>query len=209
MIMSTSRITRAVAASLALAAIACSSASDSIGPDERPESQLKLLRVASDAPPLATSTVSFYAVRGKNAEAVIWYRPRAGQRDSTKFLQFRLGGASLDRRPDGSIIADGDSVRITVTVTDPIRLIVQFQPSGLRFSAKDPARLEMFFGAVGADLDDDGKVDGSDDVIAQQLSIWRQEAPGQPWFKLASAVLKDAREVEADLSGFTGYALAY
>ena len=84
--MSTSRITRAVAASLALAAIACSSASDSIGPDERPEGKLKLLRVASDAPPLATTTVSFYAVRGRNADAVIWYRPRAGQRDSTKFL---------------------------------------------------------------------------------------------------------------------------
>ena len=209
MMMSTSRITRAVTASLVLAVVACSSASDSIGPDERPEGQLKLLKVASDAPPLATTTVSFYAVRGRNADAVIWYRPRAGQRDSTKFLEFRLGGASLDRRPDGSIVADGDSVRITVTVTDPSRLIVQFQPSGLRFSARDPARLEMFFGAVGADLDDDGDVDGSDDAIATQLSIWRQEAPGQPWFKLASAVVKDSRKVEAFLAGFTGYALAY
>ncbi|MDB4890537.1 MAG: hypothetical protein JWL61_2392 [Gemmatimonadetes bacterium] len=207
--MTSSRIRRRIAAGIALALTACSSATDTLAPEERVEGQLRLLTVSTDAPPLALSIVSFYAVKGKNAGADIWYRPRAGQRDSTKFLEFRLGGATLDRRPDGSIIANGDSVRITVMVTDPAHLILQFQPSGLTFSSKDPARLRMFFNEVGDDLDHDGSVNSDDDDVERRLSIWRQEVPGLPWFKVASAVVKDQKRVDADLLGFTGYALAY
>jgi hypothetical protein len=202
-------IRRTLAAGAALALSACSSASDTLAPEERVESQLRLLTVSTGAPPLAASVVSFYAVKGKNAGVDIWYRPRAGQRDSTKFLEFRLGGATLDRRPDGSLIANGDSVRITVLVVDPTHLILQFQPSGLTFSSKDPARLRMFFSEVGDDLDHDGNVNSDDDEVERRLSIWRQEVPGLPWFKVASAVVKDQKRVDADLAGFTGYALAY
>ena len=120
-----------------------------------------------------------------------------------------MGGATLDRRADGTVIADGDSVRITVTVTDPAHLIVQFQPSGLTFSSKDPARLRMFFGECGDDLDRNGRVDADDDSVQQKLSVWRQELIGLPWFKVSSFVVKDSKRVDADLSGFTGYALAY
>jgi hypothetical protein len=207
--MTTPFIRRCLAASAVIALSACSSASDSLAPEERVESLLKLLTVTSDAPPLVASTMSFYAVKGKNAGADIWYRPRAGQRDSTKFVEFRLGGNSLDRRPDGTPIADGDSVRITVTVVDPVHLLLVFQPSGLTFSSKDPARLRMFFSEVGDDLDHDGRVDSHDDDVKEKLSIWRQEIPGLPWYKVASAVVKDDKRVDADLAGFTGYALAY
>jgi hypothetical protein len=200
---------RLLAAGLALGLAACSSASDSTAPEQRPESQLNLLTVTANAPALAVTSVSFYAVKGRNAGADIWYRSLAGQHDSTKFLEFRLGGASLDRRPDGTAIAAGDSVLITVTVTDPLHLIVQFQPSGLTFSANDPAKLRLFFGECGDDLDHNGRVDTNDDSVEQRLSIWRQEAPGQPWFKLSSAVATDSKRVDADLTGFTGYALAY
>ena len=204
--MSTIRI--AFTAGCALAILACS-ASDSLSPDERPESALKFLTLAPNAPPLATATVSFWAVKGKSRGADIWYRPRAGQRDSTKFLEFRLEDLALGRRPDGTLIATGDSIRITITVSDPTHLIVQFQPSGLTFSPKDPAHLKMFFGEVGDDLDHDGRVDMNDDEVERTLSIWRQEQPGLPWIKMASAVVHDSRRVDADLSGFTGYALAY
>ena len=207
--MNASLIGRRLAALTVLALAACSSASDSLAPDERTEDQLRLLTVTNDAPPLATSSATFYAVKGKNADLDLWYRPRAGQRDSTKFLEFRIGGNSLDRRPDGSAIADGDSVRITVTVKDPAHLVVEFQPSGLKFSSKDPARLRMFFTEVSDDIDHNGRVDSDDDNVKQQLSIWRQEQPSLPWFKVASAVVKDAKRVDADLAGFTGYALAY
>ncbi|HEV7990175.1 MAG TPA: hypothetical protein VGP25_00015 [Gemmatimonadaceae bacterium] len=200
---------RMLATVLAVAAVACSGGSDSVGPEQRPDNLLNLLTVAADAPPLANASVSFWAVKGKNAGTDIWYRPKAGQRDSTKLLEFRLGGSTLDRRPDGSTIADGDSVRITVTVTDPAHLIVDFQPSGLVFSSKDPAKLRMFFAECGDDLDRNGRVDSGDSSVEQQLSIWRRESPLLPWNRLSSAVIHDSKRVDAELGGFSGYALAY
>lgn len=195
--------------SAAILLLTSCSASESTAPEERSSTDLQLLTVAANAPALAVTSTSFYAVRGKGAGVDLWYRARLGQHDSTKFMEFRLNGNSLDKRPDGSTIANGDSVRITVTVVDPVHLIVEFQPSGLRFSAHDPARLKMFFSEVGDDLDHNGRVDNEDDNVSQKLSIWRQESIGQPWFKVASAVVKSSKEVDADLSGFTGYALAY
>ena len=207
--MNASLICRSLAAGAVFTLVACSSATDSLAPEERTENQLKLLTVTNDAPPLATNALSFYAVKGKNANADIWYRPRPGQRDSTKFLEFRLGGNTLDRRPDGSAIADGDSVRITLTVRDPAHFVLEFQPSGLKFSSKDAAKLRMFFGEAGDDVDRNGRVDSDDDNVKQRLSIWRQEQTGLPWFKVASVVVREAKRVDADLAGFTGYALAY
>ncbi len=193
----------------ALSILGCGSAEITGTEQERPFNGLKLLTVSADAPPLATTVTSFYAVRGKNAGVDIWYRAKAGTKDSTKFLEFRLEDTSLDRRPDGTAFANGDSVRITLTVTDATHLIVDFQPSGLRFSAKNPARLKIFFGQCGEDLDRNGKVDGEDDAIQQQLSIWRQETVTAPWYKVSSALVKSNKEIDADLGGFTGYAAAY
>ena len=198
----------ALAFAAALSIPGCSG-SDIVAPEQRPVDKLKFLVVRAGAPPLATTVTSFYAVRGRNAGVDIWYRPAPGSKDSTKFLEFRLDNTSLDRRPDGTAFANGDSVRITLTVTDPSRLIIDFQPSGLRFSARNPARMKMFFSQVDDDLDGDGKVDGNDDAIEQQLSIWRQETLGAPWFKVSSAVIKSNKEIDADLGGFTGYAAAY
>lgn len=203
----------ALAGALLLAApalaIGCGPGADSTAPEQRPTTELRLLTVSATAPLLATTTTSFYAVRGKNAGVDLWYHALPGRSDSTKFLEFRLGGASLDRRPDGTAIADGDSVRITITVVSPTNLIVDFQPAGLKFSSNDPARLKMFFGECGDDLDRDGEVTSADDTIEQQLSIWRQELPTAPWIKVSSVVVKDSKEIDAALGGFTGYAVAY
>ncbi len=198
----------ALACIAALVAFGCS-ASDTIAPDERPADGLRLLTVAADTPPLATTVTSFYAVRGKNAGVDLWYRAKPGRSDSTKFLEFRLAGSSLDVRPNGTAFAEGDSVLITLTVTDATHLIIDFQPSGLRFSTKDPAQLKMFFTQCGDDLDRNGKVDGDDDVIQQQLSIWRRESVIAPWFKVSSVIVKNNKEIDANIGGFTGYALAY
>ena len=185
------------------------SAADSTAPEQRPADALRLLTVAADAPALAATVTSFYAVRGKNAGIDLWYRPKAGSKDSTKFLEFRLDNVSLDKRPDGSTFAEGDSVLITLTVTDPKHLIVDFQPSGLRFTAKNPGSLKMFFAQCGDDLDGNGKVDGGDDAIENALSIWRQESLTAPWIKVSSVQVKSNKEIDADIGGFTGYALAY
>ncbi len=199
---------RALACVAAFVVFGCS-ASDTIAPDQRAVDGLRLLTVAADAPPLATTATSFYAVRGQNAGVDIWYRAKPGRSDSTKFLEFRLAGSSLDLRPDGTAFANGDSVLITLTVTDATHLIVDFQPSGLRFSTKDPAQLKMFFTQCGDDLDGNGKVDSGDDAIQQQLSVWRQESVSAPWFKVSSVVVKNNKEIDANIGGFTGYAAAY
>jgi hypothetical protein len=199
----------ALALLLLAATVGSLSCTSSTGVDDNATAGPRLLTAAPDSPPLSRTEVSFYAVKGKSSGVDLWYRPRPGRSDSTKFVEFRLGSASLDRRPDGSTIADGDSVLITLSVPDPTHLIITYQPSGLKFSANDLPTLKMFYVACGDDYNYDGVVDAADDVIQEKLSIWRQEAASLPWEKLSSVVVKSTKEVEARLSGFTGYAISY
>jgi hypothetical protein len=202
-----SQLTRCALALLALTAgLSCT---DSTGPEIRSESDLHLLRVSSGFPSLATTQVSFYAVKGRAGGADLWYHAAPGRTDSLKFVEFRMGPSSLESRPNGSAIATGDSVLITLTVADPTHLVITYEPSGLRFSSNDQPTLKMFWVACGEDLNYDGKVDAADTALAQRFSIWRQEAAGQPWLKLSSVVTAVTKEVDTRLTGFTGYALAY
>ena len=198
---------------LAIAALAaglsCSDVTAPDGENERAATDLRLLATPYGTPALVTTQATFYAVRGRVTGTDIWYRPRAGRTDSTKFLEFRLGAASLERRPDGSVIAAGDSVLITLTVTDPTHFIIDLQPSGLTFSSGDQPRLRISFAACGDDLNYDGRVDATDAAMLASLSLWRQEGPFQPWFKVPSTVLPTTRDVVAPLGGFTGYAIEY
>jgi hypothetical protein len=52
-------------------------------------------------------------------------------------------------------------------------------------------------------------VDAEDDALELTLSIWRQESPGDPFVKLGSLLVDDLEEIEAELEGFSRYALAY
>jgi hypothetical protein len=200
---------------LVLAAVvlaAAASCTDSTAPDgdtERAATDLRLLAAPHSAPPLVTSQASFYAVKGRATGVDIWYRPAAGHTDSLKFLEFRVGSNSLDRRPDGTTIAAGDSVLISLTVTDPTHFIIEFQPSGLKFADADQPKLKISFAACGDDLNYDGKVDATDAAMLSSLALWRQEGPFQPWFKLTSTVTGSVKEVNAQLGGFTGYALMW
>ena len=200
---------RALVVAALAAALSCRDATAPDGVNERAPTDLRLLAAPYGTPPLATTEASFYAVKGKVSGTDIWYRPRAGRADSSKFLEFRLGLASLDRRPDGSLIAPGDSVLITLTVVDPRHFIIDLQPSGLLFAANDQPRLKISFAACGDDLNYDGKVDAGDAAMLASLSVWRQEAPFQSWFKLPSTVATLVKEVDTQLGGFTGYALMY
>lgn len=176
---------------------------------EADESELQFLSPAADAPELAQSSVSFYAVRGQDREASIWYHARPGASDSTRFLHFEVGEDALLRRPGGAPIAEGDSILITLTVTDPSRLLVDFQPTGLRFSREDPAELTFGYGEADPDYDDDGDVDDDDAETPSAFDIWRQEGAGDPFILVPSEVDEDDREVEAEIDGFTRYAVCY
>jgi hypothetical protein len=200
---------------LVLAAVmlaAAASCTDSTAPDgdtERAATDLRLLAAPYGTPPLVTNQASFYAVKGKSSGVDIWYHRAAGRSDSTKFLEFRVGSNSLDRRPDGTAIATGDSVLISLTVTDPTHFIIEFQPTGLKFADADQPTLKISFAACGDDLNYDGKIDAADATMLSSLSFWRQESPFQPWFKIPSSVAASAKEVNSTLPGFSGYAMMY
>ena len=189
--------------------LSCGPESVSTAPEVRSPSELRVLHVLPDTPPLATTQTRFYAVKGRSAALDLYFHAAPGQVDSLKFLEFRIGSTSLDRRPDGSAIADGDSVLITLTVTDPSHLVVDFQPSGLLFAPNDKPTLRLYYTACGDDLNYDGRVDAGDVAIQSQLAIWRQEVPGQPWLKMGSVQISNLKELDAELPGFTGYAAAY
>lgn len=208
------RSPRSILASLvllggALLAGGCGSGGTEPDPDVRPTDGLTFLRLAPDAPPLANPTVQFWAVRGEDRDVFIYHRPRAGETDSTEFMHFRVRAETLLRRPDGSPFQQGDSILIRVQVVDPARLILDFQPSGLRFSTEHPAELEISFAEADDDFDRDGDVDDDDDRAEQRLSVWRQEAAGLPWYRMATIVELELDEVDVELSGFTGYAIAF
>ena len=135
-----------VAIALALA-IGCSSdtASPNAPGSERPPEALNVSRLATTAPPLEESTVSFWAVKGQGVEQKLYFLDSQGQRGE-EYLALKLENESLSLRPDGSAIAEGDSVLITITVEDPALLLFELQPTGLKFStepaggAQDPLR---------------------------------------------------------------------
>lgn len=181
----------------------------STSPESRASSDLHLLHVAAETPPLDTSRLSFYAVKGRATGIQLKFHARPGSSDSLALLKLQIGQGALDRHPDGSPIAQGDSVLISMRVVDSYHLVVDFQPEGLRFSATDRPILIFSWAGCGDDLNYDGRIDASDNVIVDRLGIWRQESKGLPWFKQNGVTSRATREVSASISGFTGYALAF
>ena len=192
-------------AMLLLAGLLAGCSGDSTGPNDvqKSASDLHFLQLSPSAPALQATTVSFYAKKGEDREARVKFQ------NGEDYLRFRVFGNSLSQRPDGSAIAQGDSILITITVTDPTKLQADFQPAGLKFSSSAPARLQFEFGECDGDINGDGVVNAADMALLPLISTWRQETPGAPWVKVGSTVETDISEVQAFITGFTGYALAY
>lgn len=174
-----------------------------------PETGLRFLRPAANAPALGERQVQFWAVRGERREVRLMYTKAPGALDSVEFARFRVDDRTLVTAADGSPLASGDSVLITLTIVDSLRLITQFEPAGLTFNPNRPARLWLKYGEADPDLDDDGAVTAADTALVQTLRVWRQEQLGDPWYQVPSAVRLAELEVEADVPGFTRYAVAY
>lgn len=197
---------------VALALVAGCSSNDTPSPDSpgsvRPPDELTVARLAATAPALEQGSVAFWAVKGRGIEQKLYFLDDQGERGE-EYLSLKLDDESLRSRPDGSIIADGDSVLITITVEDPALLLFDLQPSGLRFNPGKPAELKIRYAQADDDLNEDGDVDEEDDHIKTILGIWRQEHPGEPFVRLGSAKVEDEEELEAKLMGFSRYAIAY
>lgn len=202
-------ILRRVLAAAVLAVAAACGRDGATSPSERPQEQLTFLRLRADAPPPVTTFVQFWAVRGQDREVSIFLRPRPGASDSLEFLNFKVPAEALAQYPDGRAFAPGDSVRIGIRIIDASRLIFEFTPSGLRFSSRTPAELEIEYGETDDDVNDDGRIDADDDLARRQFAIWRQSAIGQPWERLSSILDIDDEEVEADIFRFSNHAIAY
>ena len=193
---------------LASAGLLLAGCTDSSAPVEQ-RFDLNFLRPALTAPPVANPVVSFYAKKGQDVEAIMWYQKRPDRPDSTEFIRFRVDDNSLLTRPDGRAFAPGDSVLITITLADPQRLIIDMQPSGLRFSPVKPAELRISFEEADEDVNEDGAVDEDDGALVSRFAIWKRERAGDPWVKLSSLVEVGTHEVKAFINGFTGYAIAW
>lgn len=196
-------MSRVLFASLALLAACEHSPSGGGGGVETGD--LVFLRASSSAPPVAAVHAEFWAVQGENREVRIRYQPRAGQSQGEDLLRFRVSGNTRMRRPDGTALAEDDSIRITIDMPDPSRFEFQFAPSGMRFD-REPAELRVSYAFANPDFNGDGRVDGGDDDF--EFGFWRREAPGQDWTRIGDLRLHDLEEVRGDITGFTGYALA-
>ncbi|MGH7477035.1 MAG: hypothetical protein ACRELD_12145 [Longimicrobiales bacterium] len=183
---------------------------DSTAPEAEavPESQLEFVRFPADLQPLVTRQGSVWAVKGESSELVLRYQAEPGEDEGEEFLEFDIPGNALLRRPDGTLFQRGDSVLITVTVDDGGRFLFHFEPSGLVFDPDHAPELEITYRRVGGDLNGDGTVDDDDDDLEDRMSLWRQERPGLPWFRIGTVKFEDLDEVEAEIFSFTGFAIA-
>lgn len=161
------------------------------------------VRAAAGSPSVANPVVSFWARVDSTRSVTMSYT------DGTPLMYFRVPKGALAARPDGTPLTGSDSVLITATLTDTVHLVVDLQPSGLRFSAKHPATLKMYYQHTNPDLDGDGVVTAADSALAASFCLWKQETSSDPWAKLASIVNATADEVEASIFGFTSYGIAY
>ncbi|HEX3275066.1 MAG TPA: hypothetical protein VHR43_09440 [Gemmatimonadales bacterium] len=198
-----------VLAGLAAGVAACS---DGGGPNDggttKPPSELNVVRVAPSSTPLFNPVDSFYALKGEDREVRISFQDEVGG-EGEEYLRLRVRAGSLRALPDGSPIAEGDSVLIRVSVSDPAQMLFQFEPTGLSFEPSDPAELKIHYDHADGDINDDGVSDTLDDTLERTLAIWRQENPGDPFVRLPSVLTLETDEANAELTGFSRYALAY
>jgi hypothetical protein len=197
---------------LSLAALlgAVGSCSDGSAPNDgtKPPSELNVIHVAPTSTPLFNPSETFYAKRGEDREVRIFFQDEVGGQGE-EYLRLLVNAQSLLALPDGTPVQEGDSVQIGVRVVDPAQMLFELTPSGLRFNPLAPAELKIHYDHANGDLNDDGIVDAEDDSLESTLSIWRQEQPGDPFVRLTSVLSVEIDEAEADLTGFSRYALAY
>ena len=192
-----------------LAAAGCSDSTSPADGTNRPSGELNIVRLAQPSLPIFNPEQSFYAVQGEDREIRISFQDPATGGEGEEFFRLRVRPASLHALPGGTPIPIGDSVLITVRVVDPANILFELEPSGLTFNPSEPAELKIHYNHADHDFNEDGRVDLFDDQIRDQLAIWRQENLSDPFVKLGSVNIEESEEINADLLGFTRYAIAY
>lgn len=195
---------------LAAGVLACSDSTGG-GGNTRPPGQLNFIRLASTAPALCADSVGGWATKGSDFELSLEF-PETGAGcagETEDFIRLKLDAASLAALPNGTPIADGDSVFISLAWVGSDSILFHLSPTGLTFDPSHAARLKIEYGEAGDDLDEDGDSDSHDAQIESELDIWRQATPADDFERVGVAKSEDINEIEADLNGFSRYAIAY
>jgi hypothetical protein len=196
-----------VVAAVLVAVTACS---DSTMPGGlmRPSADLRVARLASTSPPLFNPVDSFYAKKGEDRELRIYFQDPTGAQGE-EFLRFLVRNESLLSRPDGTPFAVGDSVLVTLRVVDVTKILFEAEPTGLAFDPATPAELKVHYSHADHDFNGDGVVDALDQQIKGLLAIWRQETLADPFTRLGSLNIESIEEIDANILGFSRFAIAY
>jgi hypothetical protein len=172
--------------------------------------------------PIEAFHVSFWAVKGQTRSVQINYLDTAcvpgttyyydnGHRETQvcPYLHFEVRDGSLLAGPDGTPIAYGDSVLITVTV-DSTAILARMEPSGLQFDPSDPPVLEMWYTGADHDFNGDGVEDSVDNYIKSNLlGMFTQQGADDSWMILSSRHSTYMEKFKAFLDHFSGFAVAY
>lgn len=127
---------------------------------------------------------------------------------SRRFLLLEIPPFALRERPDGSRIAWGDSVEVTVSV-DRRRFLVSLEPTGLTFDRRNPVRLTIWYHYANRVYGRDGDDDGEDDEIASnRLGLFYQDHGGF-WRPCTADHVIDDRRFEGLLRHFSNYAVSW
>jgi hypothetical protein len=209
----TNRVRWTLLAAAVLAAACADSATSSGG--GTPPSALSFLRLASTAPPLCADSTGAWFIKNGEDKTIQLVFPESGQLadcaagPTEEFASLLVKKMSLLRRPNGTLVSDGDSVFISLKWVGSDSILFEFQPTGLLFDPAVPPELKIHYTEAGDDLNHDGRVDEEDADIETRLDIWRQERPGDPFFRVGTGKIEDQNEIEAKLNGFSRFALAY
>ena len=166
------------------------------------------LRFRRGAPALEQTSMSFYAKKGVTKSVSLYFKTAHGARGN-EYARLVIPAAALSQRPNGTPIAWGDSVRITVSAPDPSRLLLRMEPHGLKFDSRSPARLTMRYNEADPDYNGDGHVNLIDSLLELRLAIWRQPTLFDLFARLASVLDRSLASVSSDLPGFSQYIIAY
>ena len=167
-----------------------------------------ILQQAPTAPPLQTYQVSFWARHDKESTVAVDYQPAAGQSVGQPFLRFRIPKFGLKWGPDGARVEGTDSVFITLTI-DSLKLSVDFQPSGVVFSNVFSAGLVVWYVNANPDLNGDGVVDSTDQMLEGQLALSEEPTKVNGWFKVATKNDTTQKYVATDVYHFSQYAVSW
>lgn len=201
-----------LATALLTGALACSSTTASNN-QPVPADSLTFLRLAPTAPQLCADTVRALFTKGQGQEIALEF-PQSGNLsdcpgNTEDFVRLKLDGQSLLNYPDGTPFQNGDTVTITLAWVGSDSILFHLEPTGLTFDPGHEAELKIEYDEAGSDLNQDGQTNAQDDQIEQEIDIWRQPTLADPYTKVGTAKIEDVNEIEAKLTGFSRYAIAY